>query len=58
MAEWITGWKKIANYLDVSVRTAMQMNYKNKIKVYKVEGFGVRADAKELDKCIKLPKSA
>lgn len=53
MTEWINGWKKISNYLDCSVRTAQRMAKKRRIVVYQVEGCGVRADAKELDKQIR-----
>jgi hypothetical protein len=49
MAEWITGWKKIAQYLDVSERTAQRLHKKEKMPVYK----GTRANPKELDKFVK-----
>jgi len=49
MTEWITGWKKIAKYLDVSIKTAQRMAKKKIIPVYP----GVRAEAKELDKHLK-----
>jgi hypothetical protein len=48
MTEWITGWKKIAQYLDVSIRTAQN---KKHLPVYK--NGGVRAKPDELDKYIK-----
>lgn len=51
MTEWINSWKKIADYLEVSVRTAQEMAKRKEITVYKAGG--VRADAKELDKHIK-----
>ena len=49
MAEWISGWKKIAKYLDVSIKTAQRMAKKKVIPVYP----GIRAEAKELDKHLK-----
>jgi hypothetical protein len=48
MTEWITGWKKIAKYLDVSIRTAQN---KKHLPVYR-DG-GVRAKPEELDKYVK-----
>jgi hypothetical protein len=56
MTEWIMGWKKIAHYLDCSVRTVQRMANKRLIIVYQTESGGVRADAKELDKHIRDAK--
>jgi len=53
MTEWISGWKKIAHYLDCEVRTAQEMAERKVISVYKPPGCTVRAEAKELDKHIK-----
>lgn len=54
MTEWISGWKKIAKYIDVSIRTAQEKAKNREIIVYKNGAGGVRADAKELDKHLKL----
>jgi len=47
MAEWITGWKKIAKYLDVSVSTAKRY-YKSGMPIYYKFG-KARAKPVELD---------
>lgn len=56
---WLKGWKKIAKYLDVSVRTAQ--TYPGKGYPIYIKG-GVRAKPSELDNFIKsvnkLPNSA
>ncbi len=52
MTEWLTGWKKIAAYLDVSVRTAR--NYKKiGLPIYTLSG-SAKAKTSELDHFIKL----
>lgn len=59
MTEWLTGWKKIADYLDMSIRTAKEYHKKG-MPVYKKLG-SVQAKPKEIDEFIKgsnLPKSA
>lgn len=49
--EWLTGWKKIAKYLDVSIRTA-QRYFKKGMPVNNKLGT-IRAKPKELDNFIK-----
>ena len=49
--EWITGWKKIAKYLDVAERTAQGYEKKG-LPVYRKFGT-VRAKPLELDEFIK-----
>jgi len=51
MPEWITGWKKIAQYLDVGERTARKYERQG-LPVYRKFGT-VRAKPVELDAFIK-----
>jgi hypothetical protein len=51
---WLTGWKKIAKYLDVGVRTAQTYEIKG-LPVYRKFGT-VRAKPQELDDFIKNNK--
>lgn len=53
MTEWLMGWKRIADYLDCSIRNAQRMANRREIIVYKTQCGGVRADAKEIDKHLK-----
>jgi hypothetical protein len=54
MPEWITGWKRIAKYLDVSISTAY-IYYKRGMPVYNKFG-SVLAKPQELDEFIKKPR--
>jgi phage terminase Nu1 subunit (DNA packaging protein) len=51
MPDWITGWKKIAQYLDVGERTARKYERQG-LPVYRKFGT-VRAKPVELDAFIK-----
>lgn len=51
MTDWITGWKAIAAYLNVSIRTAQEY-VKMGMPVFKILG-SVMAKPDEIDKFIR-----
>ncbi|MDD5353358.1 MAG: hypothetical protein PHS93_09380 [Candidatus Omnitrophica bacterium] len=56
MPEWLSGWKKIATYLDVSISTAKLMKRRG-LPVYNKQGM-VKAKPIEIDNFIKSGKNS